>query len=70
VSALRSAADLLASTDVGGLSDAELVGELAEVSKVVDIVSAQLLRLTAEVDRRRSFSADGLVSTARFLAVA
>jgi hypothetical protein len=70
VSALRSAADLLASTDLGGFSDSELVDELAEVSKVLDIVSAQLLRLTAEVDRRRSFSADGFVSIARFLAVA
>jgi hypothetical protein len=68
VSALRSAADLLASTDLAELSDVELADELAEVSKVLDIVSAQMLRLTAEVDRRRSYAADGFVSTARFLA--
>lgn len=69
MSALRSAADLLASTDLAGLSDVELVDELAEVSRVVDIVSAQMLRLTAEVDRRRCFAADGFVSTARLVAV-
>ncbi len=68
VSVLRSAADLLAATDLTGLSGAEVEEELVEVSRVLDILQAQFLRLTAEVDRRRTFADRGVLSTSRFLA--
>jgi hypothetical protein len=68
MSALRSVLSEL-STDPGLLSDVEVEEELVEVSRAMDVLHARFLRLTAEVDRRRPYAADGVLSTARHLAV-
>ena len=70
MSTLRSAIDQLASIDLSSLSDAALDEELVEQARAVDLLQSQLLRVTAEVDRRRYFEIDGVLSTARYLAVA
>lgn len=70
MSVLRSAADFLANVDLAELSGVEVEEELVEVSRVLDMLQAQFLRLTAEVDRRRVFADRGILSTSRFLAVA
>jgi hypothetical protein len=69
MSTLRSAIDQLASIDLS-LSDAALDEELVEQARAVDLLQSQLLRITAEVDRRRYFEGDGVLSTARYLAIA
>ena len=70
MSTLRSTIDQLASIDLASLSDAALDEELVEQARAVDLLQYQLLRITAEVDRRRYFEIDGILSTARYLAVA
>ncbi len=70
MSTLRSAIDQLASIDLSSLSDAAIDEELVETTRAVDLLQSQVLRVTAEVDRRRYFEIDGVLSTARHLSIA
>lgn len=65
---INEVVDELVALEVGGMSDAELSDGAGEVSRAIEVMQALFLRMTAELDRRRPFEADGILSTSRFLA--
>jgi len=66
---IKEVVDELAELGAGSMSDADLCDGIGEVSRAIEGMQALFLRMTAELDRRRPFEADGILSTARFLAV-
>ena len=55
------------SSDVATLSSAELEAEVATLAAHIQAAIARLLALVAEVDRRESWAASGLLSCAHWL---
>ena len=65
--AARGALEEAGSEEVSRLEDLELEQEFAALQRAAEMIAAQRLRRLAEVDRRRSFAADGHLSTTSWL---
>ncbi len=68
MSSIRSSLDEFAGQDLDSLSDAAVEEDLAELMLAAEAVEAQILRRLEEIDRRRTFERDGILSTVSFLA--
>ncbi|MGH8936826.1 MAG: DUF222 domain-containing protein, partial [Acidimicrobiia bacterium] len=68
VSSLRSVIDELRTTDFGTMSDQQVEDGLVEIIGVAESLEAEKLRWLAEMDRRRSFTKQGSLSAASWLA--
>jgi hypothetical protein len=67
MSELRSAVEALETEDLGGLADAALEEDFAELQRTIERLEVQRLRRLAELDRRRPWLTDGLLSTSSWL---
>jgi hypothetical protein len=63
VSEIRSALEALRSTDLRRLPDTALDSGFAEVQRAAEMLEAERARWLAEIDRRRTYRADGHLST-------
>jgi hypothetical protein len=68
MSSLRSALDELRTTDLGTMSDQQVEDGLVEIIGASESLEAEKLRWLAEMDRRRSFTKQGSLSAASWLA--
>ncbi|MGH9167000.1 MAG: DUF222 domain-containing protein [Acidimicrobiia bacterium] len=68
MSSLRSVIDELRTTDFGTMSDQQVEDGLVEIIGVAESLEAEKLRWLAEMDRRRSFTKQGSLSAASWLA--
>jgi uncharacterized protein DUF222/HNH endonuclease len=70
MSELRSAIDSLRSEVLAELPDQRIQEDFAELQPAAELLEVERLRRLAELDRRRPFHRDGLLSTASWLASA
>jgi hypothetical protein len=68
MSALRSVIDEFCGEDLASVLDRQLEDDVVEIRRALDVLEGQFLRRVAEVDRRRIFQVDGLLSTVSWLA--
>src|SRR2546430_287795 len=68
MSNLRSAIEELRGDDLRFAVDAQLEEDLLELERTADALLAERLRRLAEIDRRKTFQRDGLLSTVSWLA--
>lgn len=67
MSALRSTIQEMSTEDLSACSDRRLETDVVELLRSADMIQAEVARRVAEVDRRRTFEADGFLSTRAWL---
>jgi hypothetical protein len=67
MSALRSTIQEMSSEDLSTCLDRRLEADVVELLRSADMIQAEVARRVAEVDRRRTFEADGFLSTGAWL---
>ena len=67
MSMLRSAIEELTTEPLSDVDDAQLEADLVEMRRTVERLESEFVRRVAEVDRRASYSRDGILSTTAFL---
>ena len=68
MSELRSAIEQFRARDAASVPDARLEEDFAQAQEAMDLLESARLELLAEIDRRRPFQRDGILSTAAWLA--
>ena len=68
MSTLRSALEEFRSGDLSGMPDARIEKYFAELQYASEVIEAERLRLLGEIDRRGTFTRDGHLSAASWLA--